>query len=443
MGLIIGVGANTPKFPYDYYYGVTFDTATASTACTRVGRPELHVSLPIQSRMRRCLLNDAGKVVTYLGAQDSTKTDTGAAADLTGASGQVMVEIPEHFRKIEVNGTEVTVLISEHNLPGFNKIPKCYRSAYQATVDRTNSKLASVVNTSEQYRGGNNSAATDETAKEQRGMAATAISLTTFRTYARNRGTAGKDGKGWNCDVYAIQKACFWLYVIEYANLNSQLPFKAQPDASGYKQGGLGYGVSTADSTKWSAMNGYYPFVPCGVTNSLGNATGVVNYTLNELQAAAYGEAKTFSVPSYRGIENPFGHIWHFTDGCKCKIQADGDGGKSLFYSAEFNPASFNSSGYEGYILRGELPRGSGYVKELMIGEHGENMPKTTGASSSTYVGDYFYTDIPASGEAERAVFVGSYAANGTSAGLTCADTDSTASTTTAHIGSRLCFIPA
>ena len=96
MGLIIAAGNTKPAFPYDYYYGVKININVADTALERVGRSELHVSLPVQSLMRRCLLNDAGQVVTYLHQTDSTKTDTGAAADLTGASGMVRVEIPKH-----------------------------------------------------------------------------------------------------------------------------------------------------------------------------------------------------------------------------------------------------------------------------------------------------------------------------------------------------------
>ncbi|KAB5323430.1 hypothetical protein F9940_19305, partial [Bacteroides stercoris] len=166
MGLIIAAGNTKPAFPYDYYYGVKINVNVADTKLERVGRPELHVSLPVQSLMRRCLLNDAGKVVTYLHATNSTKTDTGAAADLTGASGMVMVEIPKHYRKFEFDGTTFTCLISQYQLPGFIEVPKMYRSAYEATIDRTLSatpKLASVVNTTAAFRGGNNNTAWDGT----------------------------------------------------------------------------------------------------------------------------------------------------------------------------------------------------------------------------------------------------------------------------------------
>ena len=443
MGLIIAAGNTKPAFPYDYYYGVKININVADTALERVGRSELHVSLPVQSLMRRCLLNDAGQVVTYLHQTDSTKTDTGAAADLTGASGMVMVEIPKHYRKFEFDGTTFTCLISQYQLPGFIEVPKMYRSAYEATIDRTLSatpKLASVVNTTAAFRGGNNNTAWDGTYRTLLGRPATQTSLTNFRKYARNRGAAGLNSAGWNCDLYAAQNATYWLYVIEYANLNCQLDFNAQPTSEGYKQGGLGAGVTTLNSTKWNTFNSYYPFVPCGTTNSLGNASGVVEYTMpDEYDTGVVTKVK---VPSYRGIENPFGHVWSWTDGCKCAIESDADGGISSFYTCD-NPANYQDTNYDNYVKRGELPRKEGYVKRMMIGEYGENMPTEVGAGSTTYFADYFYTNIPASGVAQRGVLFGGSAHNGATAGLSCASTPYAATNTYAYFGSRLCFIPA
>ena len=444
MGVIIGIGNNKPTYPYDYYYGVKINTAVADTTLERVGRSELHVSLPVQSRMRRCLLNDNGEVVTYLHATDSTKTDTGATADLTGASGMVMVEIPEHYRKFEFDGTNILALISAYPLPGFHKVRKLYRSAYEATVDRTTStiKLASVVNTTAAFRGGNNTAGWDETYRSLLGRPATNISLTNFRAYARNRGAAGLNDKGWNCDLYEAQLNTYWLYVIEYANLNCQEAFTAETTQEGYKQGGLGAGVTTLSSANWNTYNGYNPFVPCGITNSLGNATGVVSYAM----PASDGESTfaTVSVPSYRGIENPFGHVWSWTDGVHVAAQSEEAGGKHLFYrAADDNPANFQDSNYNGYNLRGELPRSDGYVKTILCGEQGDNMPKTIGGSSTTYFADYFYQNIPSSGTSLRGVAFGGHANDGAHAGLAFASTYYAPSNASATIGSRLCFIPA
>ena len=146
MGLLIGVGATKPQFPYDYFYGIQWDTNVADSACTRIGRTYLHVALPVQSLMRRCILKDDGTVNYYLHANNSALRDNGAAADLTGASGQVMVEIPDFYIRFEMEGTKRRCMMSLFALPGFTKIPKMYISAYEAALDRTNLKLSSVVN---------------------------------------------------------------------------------------------------------------------------------------------------------------------------------------------------------------------------------------------------------------------------------------------------------
>lgn len=414
-----------------YAYGIEWDLNVSSSACTRLGRVELHRLLPIQSRIRRCILNDAGQVVHYLHSTNSLLTETGSAADLTGAAGQVMVETPAHYRKFEAEGTKVRCLISEIELPGFHYVPRYYRSAYEATVERATNKLSSVRNDTAAYRGGNNNAAWDAETRTLLGRPASVISLTNFRAYARNRGA------GWNCDVYEVQKTWYWLYAVEYANFNSQLAYNAAPTLAG-KQGGLGNGVTTLGSTAWNNWNSYYPFVPCGHTNLLGNRTGVVPYVM----PPEYGTL-TVDVPSYRGLENPFGHIWKWTDGCKLRIQANDAGGKSEFYVC-LNPSQFQDTNYNNYLLRGELSRVEGYIRRMLVGEFGENMPTVaggTGSGSATFFADCFYTSLPSSGESQRGVLFGGSAYFGAAAGLGCSYAINAASSTSASVGSRLCFL--
>lgn len=431
MGLLVGVGTTRPTYAYDYYYGVEWDVTVSNPKPTRVGKMELHQSLPIQSLMRRCVFKDDGTVNYYLHANDSTKRDNSANANLTGADGQVMVEIPDMYVRFEMDGNKRRCLMSAQALPGFIKWSKDYVSAYEATVERATSKLASVVNETAAYRGGGNQADWDALSKTQLGRPATNISLTTFRTYARNRGSVE-----WNCNTYQIQRKLYWLFAVEYANFNSQDTFNAELTPDGYRQGGLGAGVTTLSSTLWSNFNGYFPFVPCGYTNSLGNRTGNVDFTM----PAEYGTL-TVQVPSYRGVENPFGHLWKWTDGCKCMIQSDTDGGLSEFYVCD-SPANFTSSGTANYELRGVLPRVEGYVKEVILGEYGEIMPLMVGAGTTTYFCDYFYTSKPASGVSERGVLFGGLATSGATAGFVSAGTSNAATSATARIGSRLCFIP-
>ena len=122
-------------------------------------------------------------------------------------------------------------------------------------------------------------------------------------------------------------------------------------------------------------------------------------------------------------------------------IQSEADGGLSEFYVCD-DPTHFTSSGVANYQLRGNLPRREGYVKKLILGEHGEIMPLEIGAGSTTYFCDYFYTSIPGSGVSERGVLFGGHATYGALAGFVSAFTYDAASYALAYFGSRLCFYP-
>ena len=450
MGLIIGVGNTKPTFAYDYYYGIEWDATVSNPHPTRVGK-------------------DNGEVNYYLHANDSTKRDTGAAANLTGADGQFMDELPDMYVRFETDGDKSRHLQSTEPLPGFKLWRKDYVSAVEATVQRSTQTLCAVVNKDADYRGGNNNADRDGTYRSQLGLPATVISLTNFRNYARKRGSTE-----WNCNLYQTHKKLWWLFAVEYCTFNSQEAFNSELTDDGYHQGGLGSGVTTLDWTR--------------VTNSLGNKSGYVEFTM-PFEYDASGEAnykgvydaktaytagqyvsqgellytckanaaagtaltnttyftpvtrKVVQVPSYRGVENPFGHIWKWTDGCKCLIQSEADGGLSEFYVCD-DPAAFTSSGTLNYELRGNLPRKEGYVKKMILGEDGEIMPLEVGAGSTTYFCDYFYTNIPASGVSERGFLFGGSASDGASAGFVYALTYHSATHTNANIGSRLCFYP-
>lgn len=410
-------------------YGVQFDTSVSSAACTRIGNTDLHKSLPIQSRMRGCLLDDNGNVVEYLDPKDWR----GQTRD--GSRGQVMVEIPLHYRKFETDGTVRRVKISEYPLPGYHAVPKRYVSAYQATVDRTNSKLASVVNNTAQYRGCGNQSDWDETYRSALGRPATSISLTTFRTYARNRKSGSTQ---WNCHTYGTQKAIYWLFVVEYATLNSQAAYNASKDASGYAQGGLGDGVTNANSTAWNNFNGYNPFVPCGYTDEFGNGSGVKALEVRDGDDALF--VSTY-VNRYRGIEIPFGHIYHWTDGVLVEAGAESDTNLHKVFVAK-DPSKFASSIGDGYAHVGNQARADGYGKEHIFGEGGEIIAAAVGGGSTTYLCDYNYQNIPASGKSTRGVLFGGCAYYGAGAGFVYANSDCAPSPADAHLGSRLCFLP-
>ena len=122
-------------------------------------------------------------------------------------------------------------------------------------------------------------------------------------------------------------------------------------------------------------------------------------------------------------------------------IQSDTDGGLSKFYVAD-DVNAFKEGGVDGYDYRGNLPRKEGYVKEILLGENGEIMPLSVGGGSTTYFCDYYYTNIPTSGTAERGVLFGGTANSDAAAGFVAAYTNLTASDANSDIGSRLCYIP-
>ena len=418
------------------WYGIEWDTEVSSPAVTRIGNMDLHRTLPIQSRMRGCLLDDNGKVTKYLNPKDWT----GEVRD--GSRGQVMVEIPSHYRRFETDGTKRRVKMSEYPLPGFNFVKMVYLSANEATIQRSTGKLASVVNSDPDFRGGNNNAAWDGTYRSFLGRPVTSISRTAFRTAARKRKSGSSE---WNCYTYDIHKTLFWLFVVEYATLNSQTAYNAELTSEGYRQGGLGAGVTDLNSSKWSTFNGYYPFIPCGFTDSLGNGTGVVPFTMPTEYDPDAQFPVTTNVPRYRGVENPFGHIWQWTDGINVRIsptvENGGDGLSKVFVGSD--PALFKDNGYDGYSHVGNEARNSGYVKEIIGGEYGEIMTAIcSGAGSTTFFCDYHNTHIPTA-ETLRGVLFGGDAADGSSAGFAYAYSLRAPSYTGANIGSRLCFIPA
>lgn len=426
------LGTLLPYLEEECSYGIQFDTAVSSPTCTRVGNVALHKSLPIQSRMKGCLLDDNGKVVEYLDPRDWT----GQVRD--GSRGQVMVEIPMHYRKFETNGTKRVVRLSEHPLPGYHQVPQMYVSAYEATLERSTGKLCSVVNEGADYRGGGNNANYDGTYRSFLGRPVTAISRTAFRAAARKRNTGNTS---WNCYLYQVHKALFWLFTVEYATLNSQAAYNAELTSEGFRQGGLGDGVTTISWSDWGNFNGYYPFVPCGHTDTLGNQTGFVTYTAYNEDGS---ELKTFNVPRYRGVENPFGHLWKWTDGINIRIsptEANGGDDLSKIFVCE-DTSKLNDTNYNGYKHVGNEARSEGYVKEIVFGEEGEIMPSVVGGGSTTYFCDYHYTNIPTS-EALRGVLFSGAANDGADAGLASAYSTAAPSHTHALIGSRLCFIPA
>lgn len=409
------------------WYGIEWDTEVSSPAVTRIGNMDLHRTLPIQSRMRGCLLDDNGKVVEYLNAKDWT------GHDLSGAHGQVMVEIPSHYRRFETDGTKRRVKMSEYPLPGFNFVKMGYLSANEATIQRSTGKLASVVNSDPDFRGGNNQAEFDGTYKSVLGKPANYISLKTSREAARKRGKEGDTQ--WNCYTYDIHVTLTWLYVVEYANRNSQLPFTAELTSEGFHQGGLGsFSIPNAD------YNSYYkdfPVIPCGCTHHFGNGSGVVNLHLST-DDGTY--ERDILVPRYRGVEVPFGHLFLLVDGIFCKRP---DTSSAWTYYATSDPSFFGSEDTTQYRVVGLSPSSThGVIKDINFGERGDiTTSQNSGGSTTTFFCDFYeiYYGVGCTLYFGGSIYVNAYQRNGF---FYCGSTYGEYFTSYDFV-TRLCFLPA
>ena len=412
-----------------YAYGVEWDELNSSPTLTRVGNPELHATLPIQSAM---------KVVTLDTNGNETNVNWSNPV-LDGSIGQVMVKIPEHWQKTYTYGTKKRIMWSSVPLPGYDYIPTLYVGSYQAAIERSTNRLMSCVNYAADYRGGDNSATLqgfDNTYRSLLGRPSSNVSRTNYRTYARNNGSSH-----WNVYTYLCWKQVFWAFAIEYATFNSQLAYNSALDANGYHQGGLGPGVSEWTQAALSAFYGgdgsnmRYPFVPCGHTDSIGNGTGVVDYLVKNASNETIHTAK---VPRYRGIENPFGHIWQWIDGINIRVTPSSEN-ISYSYVAD-SPAVFSDSNYEGYDYVGNLARGSNYGKTILFGKGAEILFGSTQSSATSYLCDYLYNNIPTA-TSLRGLYVGGNANFGTSCGLACAIASYAPSNVYSLLGSRLCYL--
>ena len=408
-----------------YSYGVEWDITVSSPILTRIGNPLLHKSLPIQSAYRGCVANN-GVVNYYLYPDDwAYKEDGSTPSVLDGTDGTVRVHTPKFYGKSGSNGNKRWVRISLVKLDdSWVEIPELLIDAYRNTVDNTVSatpKAVSVVNTTEAFRGGGNRAQFDEyltteldtkdAFRSDLGKPRTNVSRANMRTYATNAGS--------ELLCYEYYKWIFyWNYVIEYANFNSQAAYNAELTSDGYRQGGLGPGVTdwSNSATSWSGYNGTYPITPCGYCNDIGNFTGIKDLVIPECTATNETDTvatKTFKVPRWRGFDNPFGDIWTNLDGVV--IQRTAANEISSVYTTtnkeEFTDV-IGSKTIAGYEVAQD-----GYIKEFDLGETAEIIPSScTGASATTYICDYHSCN--ATSTELRTLLVGGCATNGSGAGL-------------------------
>ena len=409
----------------ELWYGVKFDLANSSSPDgVRTGNMEMHKTLPIQSKMRGCTINNVDNVKKYLKADDWTKWEDGTviAQDSSQISPEMMVEIPEHYRLLVATpDNTVEVRMSEYNLPGYTKVEKKYIGAYEGMTSETLPNLLRSINNTK-YK------PKVSTTRNQ------------FQVFARENSRTNN----WNIYTYGAHRDLTWLFVVEYATLNSQKAFNANLTAEGYHQGGLGEGVTTSSVT----VNGTttYSFVPCGTTNSLGNGTGIIEYTHTNTNAEGTSTGtKVVNVPRYRGIENPFGHVWKnvidvVVAGTDNSVYICKDYTKFGTFEGGDNPTAEQliAAGYELQDFK-ESTITSQYVKKLVNNNQADLFPTVVGngASATTYYCDYHWTNATAT---PRTLLIGGRSGYGSAAGLFALTSHLGLDHSAAFVGTRITF---
>lgn len=411
----------------ELWYGVKFDLANSSSPDgVRTGNMEMHRTLPIQSKMRGCTISNTDNVKKYLKANDWTKWEDGTTSsqDSSGVGVEAFVEIPEHYRLlIATPDNTVEIRMSEYNLPGYTKVEKKYIGAYEGSVNLDSSSHNNLLRT-------------------QVCNTAPIISKTRteFQTMARNNNRTNN----WNIYTYDAHRDLTWLFVVEYATLNSQKAFNANLTAEGYHQGGLGDGVTSGTVTVNGATTD--SFVPCGTTNSLGNGTGIIEYTHTNTNAEGTSTGtKVVNVPRYRGIENPFGHVWKnvidvVVAGTDNSVYICKDYTKFGTFEGGTNPTAEQliAAGYELQDFK-ESTITSQYVKKLVNNNQADLFPTVVGngASATTYYCDYHWTSATAT---PRTLLIGGRSGHGSPAGLFALYSGNGLGASGAYVGTRITF---
>ena len=303
-------------------------------------------------------------------------------------------------------------------------------------TDKTKWKLCSVINNSEQFRGGGGTAldaskfskAPADTTPQitMLGMPATNISTTDFGTYARRR------DEGWEANWFVARFVVEFLFEVIMGTENSQEAFNANKDANGLYQGGFGAGVT--DMPDWNNYNGVYPVIPTSVGLEAGDGVCLVPYNLPNT-GGADGAYHTFNVPVFFGLVGAgYGNLWQFVRG----VIMDAGEEKSLVYVSPSMYAAYDPNTVDDKIMVAECPRVSGWImrksyKGLCC------MPTAIGGSHTLRYSDQFYTNAETS-KGIRIRAADGRADLGTHAGASCAYAAYADSIAYAYCSAPLCY---
>ena len=404
------------------WYGVSWSETSSNPDCTRIGNMDMHGTLPIQSMMKGYIyFKDGNPLYRMLKLNDSwTKCENYSAGGWRDVSTllednnvNVMIKIPEFWWIDDyVESTETHNLkICPHAKPGWHHHKEAYVSAYEGYIDGN------------YYRSSKNK------------IPSVNFTRSTVRPKARANGL----GNSWNIYTYNEHRAICHLFLVEYATRNSQKAVNTELTPEGFRQGGLGSGCTTGIATINGAQT--WSFIPTGSSDSLGSGSGEVTVTIQQTDSSGSNTTTTTrKCNRYRGIENPFGHVWKHTDDV-ISVYISGYGAR-FWYKCDspdhFGDSISNDNPYYKNIAANAVV--TGYKTKIATMSTCDFFASScNNGSETTYWCDYNWDNTDGS---LHCLLIGGRSADGGKAGLFYLGSGNGVGASYADIGSRLTYLP-
>lgn len=401
------------------WYGVSWSETSSNPDCIRIGNMDMHRSLPIQSMMKPFAFQTQPLYKDQFLPMKENFSEAMYGHVNNGEAGQVastvnvMIKIPEFWYVDDYTpGTKTHNLkICPHAKPGWYHHKEAYVSAYEAFNFDNKGRLVSM-----------------------RSVVPTVnLNRTNGRTWARANGFDGE--AKWNLYTYEEHRAICHLFLVEYATRNSQKAVNTELTPEGFRQGGLGSGCTTGTATINGAQT--WSFIPTGSSDSLGSGSGEVTVTIQQTdQSGSNTSTITRKCNRYRGIENPFGHIWKHIDDIISKYEAP----YRTWYKS-VKPDQFATNKNNSYKPLCSIDNvNTGYKTEIKATPACDFFSMSvSGGSETTYWCDYNWDNTDAS---EHCLLIGGRSDDGGPAGLFDLYSSNGVDYSNAAIGSRLTYLP-
>lgn len=399
------------------WYGVSWSETSSNPDCTRIGNIDMHRTLPIQSMMKPFAFNCGqphfkDQYVPVKENFTSGQYSHNVNDSLSQATNNVniMIKIPEFWYTddYDFNTKTHNLKICQHAKSGWNHHKEAYVSAYE--LYNLNGRAIS----------------------KRENIPTVNFTRANGRTWARANGFDGE--AKWNLYTYEEHRAICHLFLVEYATRNSQKAVNTTLTVEGFRQGGLGSGCTTGTATINGATT--YSFIPTGSSDSLGSGSGEVTVTIQQTDSSGHNTSTiTRKCNRYRGIENPFGHVWKHTDDV---ISIYGGGYRTWYKSIK--PEQFANNKNTSYKPLTTATVVTGYKTEIRATPTCDFFAAAcTNGSESTYWCDYNWDNTDTS---EHCLLIGGDSGSGGGAGLFYLASADGVGSSLANIGSRLTYLP-